>query len=138
MVETYIPADGDVGLGLGLFETFVVIGFYLDEGTEDVLVVICVIVPGKEDNGEVNGGDRRRLENSVPKDLLERNLFGFVIDTRLVQILQGSICVLPPEFFETIYLRVSDLTRAELLGFGGRLHKPRKELTIFNEGHPER
>lgn len=45
LVQAEVPADGDVGLCLALFETLVVVSLDLDEGAEDVLILVCILVP---------------------------------------------------------------------------------------------
>lgn len=45
MVQTDVPPNRDVILSLRLFQPFVVVGLDLDERTEDVLILICVLVP---------------------------------------------------------------------------------------------
>jgi hypothetical protein len=44
LVETHVPADDEAFLSLRLFQALVVVGFDLDERTEDILVLVRVLV----------------------------------------------------------------------------------------------
>ena len=44
LVETDVPAYSDVGLGLTLLEALVIVRLDLDEGAEDILVLVRILV----------------------------------------------------------------------------------------------
>lgn len=44
LVESHVPANDERLLGLRLLETLVVVGFDLDEGSKDVLVLVRILV----------------------------------------------------------------------------------------------
>lgn len=44
LVESHVPANDEPFLRLRFFEALVVVGFNLDEGAEDVLVLVGVLV----------------------------------------------------------------------------------------------
>jgi hypothetical protein len=48
LIQAYIPAHSDIRLGLAFFQTLVVVGFDLDEGSKNVLILVCILV-AKED-----------------------------------------------------------------------------------------
>lgn len=45
LIESNVPSDGERFLSLRFLESFVVVGFDLDEGPKNVLVLIGVLVP---------------------------------------------------------------------------------------------
>lgn len=47
VVETDVPSDRDVVFRLRLLQPLVVVGFNLDEWTEDVLILVSVFIPGR-------------------------------------------------------------------------------------------
>jgi hypothetical protein len=46
LVQSQVPSNGDICLGLTFFETFVVIRFYFDERSKNVLILVCIFVSG--------------------------------------------------------------------------------------------
>lgn len=44
LVESHVPANDEAFLSLRLLEALVVVGFNLDEGAEDVLILVGILV----------------------------------------------------------------------------------------------
>ena len=111
LVETDVPADSDVGLGLTFLEAFVIVGLDLDKGTKDILVLVRILVAQD---------DRLRL----------------VVDAGLLEVFKCGISVLTPQVFKSIDLLEGDLAGAQLFGLARRLDEPGQERSIINEGSP--
>jgi hypothetical protein len=164
LVQTHVPANDEALLSLGLLETLVVVGFDLDEGTEDVLVLVGVLVTvaekgerGKQRrnrgrDGEVRGHfeSGRRRRKKVSEDVMRKrgersggnvpkqNRLRLIIDTRLLQILQRRLRVLPPKLLELVDLVEGDLTSSKLFLLRRNLDEPREERAVFDERGPLR
>lgn len=130
LVQTFIPADDETVLGLGFFETLVIIGFNLDERAKDVLVLIGIFVSAKE--GASEDGSQVVIVHDVP----QKNRLGLVVGTRFLKVLESGFGIVLPKLFELVDLSPSDLSGSRLLGVVGYLDKPRKELPVFDEGAP--
>lgn len=111
LVQTQIPTNSDICLSLTLLEPFVVVGFDFDERSEDVLVLIRVLVA-------------------------QENRLRFVIDTGLLEVLESSIGIFSPKILQTVDLVKGDLARAELLGFAGWFDQPGQKRAVIYKGRP--
>ena len=45
LAETHLPPDRDVVLRLTLLHLLIVVSLLLDQGTKDVLVLVCILIP---------------------------------------------------------------------------------------------
>jgi hypothetical protein len=128
LVETFVPADDQAVLRLGLLELLVVVGLDLDEGPEDVLVLVRVLV-----STDVSGFVRQKETSTLEKDGLR-----LVVDARLLQIVQGGGGVVLPQLLELVDLRPGDLPGAGHLGLGRDLDEPGQKLAVLDQRRPGR
>mmetsp|Transcript_7910 Transcript_7910/g.23809 ORF Transcript_7910/g.23809 Transcript_7910/m.23809 type:complete len:839 (+) Transcript_7910:1217-3733(+) len=114
LVEPHVPVHHQVLLAVLLLHHLVVVRLVLDQGTENVLVLIGVLV-GQQHRGRL------------------------VVDPRLVQVLQLGVGLGLPEVFDLDELRGRQQARARLLVLGGDLDEPGEEaLVAVDEGQPQR
>mmetsp|Transcript_55290 Transcript_55290/g.153195 ORF Transcript_55290/g.153195 Transcript_55290/m.153195 type:complete len:314 (-) Transcript_55290:275-1216(-) len=114
LVQPDVPPDHDILLGLRLLDLLVVVGLHLHQGGEDVLVLVCVLVP-------------------------QHHGLRVVLQTRArlpLEVLQGGIGVCLPELLKLVDLCRSDVPRPHLLLCIGYLHKPRQERAVLYERLP--
>jgi hypothetical protein len=112
LIQPKVPPDRDIGLRLALLEALVVVSLDLDEGPEDVLVLVRVLVA-------------------------QQNRLRLVVHAGLLEVFEGGVGVVAPEIFEAVDLGEGDLAGAQLLGLAGGLDEPRQEGAIVDEGSPE-
>ena len=112
VIQTKVPADADVTLCLALLQALIIVRFNLHKRPENILVLVCVLVA-------------------------EKNGLRLIIDTWLLQVFQGCICILAPQVLEPVNLRERDLAGTELLRFTRWLDEPRQERTIIYKWCPK-
>ena len=112
LIQAQVPPHSDVCLCLALLQSLIVICFNLDQRPEDVLILICILVA-------------------------QKNGLRLVINSRLLEVLEGCLSVLAPQVLETVNLLKRDLTGAQLFSLRRRFDKPREERSIVDERCPE-
>jgi hypothetical protein len=115
VIKTDIPTNWNVVLGLGFFESLVVVRLDLDKRSEDVLILIRVLVPVKLKKS-VLFGRVITADSSLQEDWLQ-----ILVTFSSFRIFQFGIRIRPPQFLETIQLLEPDISGSHDLILSGRL-----------------
>lgn len=111
LVQSHVPADHNILLGLGLLHLLVIISLQLDEGPKDVLVLVGILIP-------------------------QEHRVGILILAGLFKIFEGGHRVILPHVLELHNLGRGDLPGPELLLVSGDLDEPGEEGLVLNDGGP--
>ncbi|XP_033232122.1 regulator of nonsense transcripts 1 [Belonocnema kinseyi] len=104
LVEANVPAHLNVLLCLRLLQSLVVVRLELDQRSKDILILVAVLVA-------------------------QQHLLRLLVDSRLLQVLEGRVHIVAPQLLEFVDLLGRDLAGAQLLLLRGDLHQPGEETT---------
>jgi hypothetical protein len=68
----------------------------------------------------------------------EENRLRLIVDARLLEVLEGGVGIVAPEFLELVDLVEGDGSCAELLLLGGHLDEPGQERAVLDQRGPLR